>query len=52
VFLQGFISGIFGIITAIFVLYLLKNEELRDVGRALHTKFWRAKIIAPSQEEL
>ncbi len=52
VFLQGFISGIFGVITAIFVLYLLKNEELRDVGRALHTKFWRAKIIAPSQEEL
>ncbi|MEX2029013.1 MAG: murein biosynthesis integral membrane protein MurJ [Candidatus Paceibacterota bacterium] len=52
VFLQGFISGILGIITAIFVLYLLKNEELQEVMRVLHTKFWRAKVIAPSQEGL
>lgn len=52
VFLQGFISGILGIISAILVLYLLKNEELKDITKALHTKFWRAKIIAPSQEGL
>jgi len=52
VFLQGFISGIFGIIAAIIVLYLLKNEELKDITKTLTTKFWRAKIIAPSQEEL
>jgi putative peptidoglycan lipid II flippase len=52
VFLQGFISGILGIMAAVFVLYLLKNEELRDVIKTLQTKFWRAKIIAPSQEGL
>ncbi|OGI68412.1 hypothetical protein A2738_00795 [Candidatus Nomurabacteria bacterium RIFCSPHIGHO2_01_FULL_42_15] len=52
VFLQGFFSGIFGILAAILVLYLLKNEELRDIAKALHTKFWRAKVIAPSQEGL
>ncbi len=52
VFLQGFISGILGIIAAVIVLYLLKNEELNDVFQTLKTKFWRAKIIAPSQETL
>lgn len=52
VFLQGFISGILGIIAAIIVLYLLKNEELNDLVNTLKTKFWRAKVIAPAQEEL
>lgn len=52
VFLQGFISGILGIVSAILVLYLLKNEELKDIIKTLKTKFWRVKIIAPSQEEL
>lgn len=52
VFLQGFISGVMGIIVAIFVLHLLKNEELKDIIKTLQTKFWRAKVIAPSQEEL
>lgn len=52
VFLQGFISGILGIATAILVLYLLKNEELKDITKALKTKFWRVKIIVPPQEEL
>ncbi len=52
VFLQGFISGIIGILVAILVLYLLKNEELKDITKTFKTKFWRAKVIAPSQEEL
>lgn len=52
VFLQGFISGIFGIIAAIVVLCLLKSEELKDLMQTFTTKFWRAKIIAPPQEGL
>lgn len=52
VFLQGFISGILGIMTAVLVLYLLKNEELNNLLKTLKTKFWCAKVIAPSQEEL
>ena len=52
VFLQGFISGILGILAGILVLHLLKNEELKDLVETLKTKFWRAKIIAPSQEVL
>lgn len=52
IFLQGFISGILGIAAAILVLHLLKNEELKDIAQALHTKFWRAEVIAPPQEGL
>ncbi len=52
VFLQGFISGILGIMAAILVLYLLKNEELKDILKTLKTKFWRTKVVAPSQEGL
>ena len=52
VFLQGFISGIFGIIAAVIVLYLLGSEELKAVTKTLHTKFWKVKILPPAQEEL
>ncbi|MFH1608475.1 MAG: murein biosynthesis integral membrane protein MurJ [Patescibacteria group bacterium] len=52
VFLQGFISGILGISAGVVILYLLKNQELRDLINALRTKFWKAKVIVPSPEEL
>ncbi len=52
VFFQGLISGILGIMAAVVVLYLLKNEELKYLLETFRTKFWRAKIIAPSQEGL
>lgn len=52
VFLQGFVSGIIGIMAGAVVLYLLKSEELFALIKTLRTKFWRAKVIAPSQEEL
>ncbi|HNW71655.1 MAG TPA: murein biosynthesis integral membrane protein MurJ [Candidatus Paceibacterota bacterium] len=52
VFLQGFFSGILGILSGILVLHLLKNQELKDLIKALRTKFWLARVIVPSQEEL
>lgn len=52
VFLQGFISGILGICSGILVLYLLKNEELEDLMKALKSKFWRTKVLISPQEEL
>ena len=52
VFLQGFISGILGITTAVVVLYLLDNKELKDLIKTLKTGFWRTKVMAPPQEGL
>ena len=52
VLFQGLISGILGILFGILILYLLKNEELNDLIKALKTKFWKTKVIVPAQEEL
>ncbi|MEJ0002075.1 MAG: murein biosynthesis integral membrane protein MurJ [bacterium] len=52
VFLQGFISGIFGIAAGILVLWLLKNQELQDLVKTMRSKFWRTKIAAPAEEGL
>ena len=52
IFLQGFISGILGICAGVLVLYLLKNEELKDLIETLKTKFWRTKVLISPQEEL
>ncbi|MES2315730.1 MAG: lipid II flippase MurJ, partial [Patescibacteria group bacterium] len=52
VFLQGFISGILGIAAGATVLYLLGSTELKDLAKTVHTKFWRARVIAPPQEGL
>jgi hypothetical protein len=52
IFFQGFISGILGIVVAFVVLYLLRNEELKDLIKTLKTKFWRARTIVPSPEDL
>ncbi len=49
---QGFISGILGIFAGIFVLWLLKNKEYKEVQEAFKHKFWKAKVIVPSQKEL
>ncbi len=52
IFLQGLISGILGILAGAAVLYLLGSEELRGLMQTLTSKFWKAKVIAPSTEEL
>ncbi len=52
VFLQGFISGILGIIVGIIVLAILKNKEFIDIVHALRNKFWRNRVVAPEQGEL
>jgi peptidoglycan biosynthesis protein MviN/MurJ (putative lipid II flippase) len=52
IFLQGFTSGAIGIITGVFVLFLLKNKELLGLINTLSHKFSRGKIIAPEQGEL
>ena len=50
IFLQGFLSGIIGIIVVIMVLYLLKSKELAEVWSTLHKKIWGAKAVLPDAE--
>ena len=50
IFMQGFLSGIIGIISGIFVLYLLKNRELKEVWSTLHKKIWKTTAVLPDAE--
>lgn len=47
IFVHGFLAGIAGIIAALFILRLLKNQELADIIKALRKKFWKSQIIVP-----
>ncbi len=50
IFMQGFLSGVVGIISAVITLFLLKNKELQEVWATLHKKIWGAKVIVPDPE--
>jgi len=52
IFLQGFLSGVLGIIAGVALMRLMGSEELVEVGKSLHSKFWKARAIAPEKEEL
>ncbi len=50
IFLQGFLSGLLGILVGLVVLYLLKSKELAEVWITLHKKIWKAKIVGPDAD--
>ncbi len=50
VFLQGFVSGMIGIFVCIIVLIILGNNEIKTVGKTLHSKFWKAKVVIVEEE--
>lgn len=50
IFMQGFISGIFGLIVLVSLLVLSNSKELIDMSNAFHKKFWRVKVVAPDAE--
>ncbi len=47
IFMQGFCSGIIGIIILIIVLKILKSPELEETISTLHKKFWKIRPIVP-----
>jgi putative peptidoglycan lipid II flippase len=52
VFLQGMLSGLVGIIVCVIILWLLKSNELSDVFKTLHKRFWTVKTVAPDTIEI
>lgn len=50
VFLQGLFAGIIGIIACGIVLYFFKNEEFLELLATFKTKFWRGRVLPPSEE--
>lgn len=52
IFMQGFISGLLGIISGVFVLYIFRNDELLLLIKILRNKFKNKSIIIQEQIEL
>ena len=52
IFMQGFCAGILGLIVGVFILILLKNQELAEVWRTMHRKIWKAKVPPAEVEHL
>lgn len=52
IFLQGAISGACGIIALVFVLRLMDNREVLEIGRSLRRRFWKARPIVEATEGL
>jgi putative peptidoglycan lipid II flippase len=47
VFLQGFIAGTAGIVSALGILYHFRNHELFEVAATLHKRVWRREVVPP-----
>jgi len=47
IFLQGFVSGIIGIVGFVVVLIFLKNQELSQVWGTFRSRMWKKPTIAP-----
>jgi len=52
IFLQGLLSGLFGIAVGIIILKLLKNKEIEEIWTTLHHKIWKAKPIPADIAEI
>lgn len=52
IFLQGFVSGLIGIIAGLIVLFLIKNKELYNLISTITHKFSKRRVLAPEQGEL
>lgn len=52
IFLQGLFAGLFGIVVGIIILKLLKNKEIEEIWKTLHSKIWKAKPIPADIAEI
>ncbi len=52
IFLQGALSGIGGMIAGVTLLFMIKNDEIREILKAVRHKFWKTKPIIPDKIDL
>ena len=50
IFAQGFFSGIIGIVAGILVLIIVDNQEIKTVGKTLHSRFWKVSGVVVEEE--
>jgi putative peptidoglycan lipid II flippase len=47
ILLQGGIAGIVGVCSAIFIYYIMKSKELKEIYKSYHAKIFKTDVIAP-----
>lgn len=47
---QATFSALCGTAVGLFVLWLLKSPELKDISATLHQKIWKVKVVSPDSE--
>ena len=52
IFLQGFLSGVIGLIVFVLVLLILRNKEIVEIWRTLHHKIWKASVPPAEMEHM
>jgi putative peptidoglycan lipid II flippase len=52
IFMQGFLSGIIGVVAGIIILKLLKNKEIEEIWITLHHKIWKVKPLPADIAEM
>ncbi len=52
IFMQGLFSGLIGIVVGIFILFLMNNNELKEIRGALNRRIWKSGAILPEKREL
>jgi putative peptidoglycan lipid II flippase len=52
IFMQGFVSGIIGLLGGVLFLIILRNKEIKEVLRALKHKVWKYRPVTVDQEDL
>ncbi len=50
--LQGVSAGLAGLVTIVVVYALMRSQELNELYRSLHARFFKAQVIAPQQDTL
>lgn len=50
IFLQGLSAGIVGLMAGIIVLELVGNKEIKEIRKALYSRFWKKRVIPPDPE--
>jgi len=52
IFMQGLFSGLAGILSGIFILWIMDNRELKEARKAFNKRVWKSGIVIPEKREL
>lgn len=52
IFLQGFLSGVAGIVGVVMTYYVLRSPELREIARSFHGRLLKTDVVAPQEDVL